>query len=413
MNAFSRQYLAPVQPCVLSAPVKASSIATALVVTPDLPLRQSLCRELGRMRWAVLEAAGGAEALMHLDTQQPAAILIDSWLPDLEAGEFARQLRSLYPAVDLLHLDGTPVGGGPRSSRRPEMLHALREAQSGLGSPAAAAQPLPVAGPIVSRSKPHPGTPLLTASTPRAITSPDPVFALPEMVGDSPAMRELGVLVRLVAPTDASVLIEGETGTGKELVAKAIHRLSDRAGKPFVVVSRTGRIEAANGGTLFLDEIGEMPLALQAKMLRFLECGELQRIGDNDISRVNVRVIAATHQPLERRSEEGSFRVDLYHRLAVFPLDVAALRDRREDLPMLVEAILRRLGESMPRRSITTAAMDLLQRHDFPGNVRELGHVLHRAVILAGSGPEIGPEHIRLRRDRHRQTSGENCLAAA
>ena len=150
---------------------------------------------------------------------------------------------------------------------------------------------------------------------------------LPEMVGASEPMRELARLIRLVAPRSTTVLIEGETGTGKEVVAKAVHRLSERAGKPFAVLncaaipealleaelfghtrgaftgavqSRTGRIEAAHGGTLFLDEIGEMPMALQAKMLRFLECGELQRVGDNETMRVDVRVIAATHQPLEK-----------------------------------------------------------------------------------------------------------------
>src|SRR6201999_1289749 len=154
---------------------------------------------------------------------------------------------------------------------------------------------------------------------------PDTVMMLPEMVGTSEPMRELTRLIRLVAPRSATVLIEGETGTGKEVVAKALHRLSERAGKPFAVLncaaipealleaelfghtrgaftgavqSRTGKIEAAHGGTLFLDEIGEMPLALQAKMLRFLECGELQRVGDNAVSRVDVRVVAAPHQPL-------------------------------------------------------------------------------------------------------------------
>lgn len=176
---------------------------------------------------------------------------------------------------------------------------------------------------------------------------------MPELVGASEPMRELGRLIRLVAPRSTAVLIEGETGTGKEVVAKALHRLSSRSNKPFVVLncaaipeslleaelfghtrgaftgavqSRTGRIEAADGGTLFLDEIGEMPLALQAKMLRFLECGELQRVGDNETVRVDVRVIAATHQPLEQRSEEGSFRLDLIHSSAVLRLR-AALAD--------------------------------------------------------------------------------------
>ncbi len=172
---------------------------------------------------------------------------------------------------------------------------------------------------------------------------------LPEMVGASEPMRELTRLIRLVAPRSTTVLIEGETGTGKEVVARALHRLSERVGKPFAVLncaaipealleaelfghtrgaftgavqSRTGRIEAAHGGTLFLDEIGEMPMALQAKMLRFLECGELQRVGDNETMRVDVRVIAATHQPLEKLATsvgaERTFRLDLFYWLRLW-----------------------------------------------------------------------------------------------
>ena len=245
------------------------------------------------------------------------------------------------------------------------------------------------------------------------------------MIGESASMLELARMIRLVAPRSTSVLIEGETGTGKEVVAQALHRLGSRSTKPFVILncaaipeslleaelfghtrgaftgavqSRTGRIEAAHGGTLFLDEIGEMPLALQAKMLRFLECGELQRVGDNETTRVDVRVIAATHQPLEQRAEERAFRLDLYHRLAVFPLSVPALRERIEDLPKLVDFFLERLAKQMPRKHINPAALRLLSTYSWPGNVRELMHVLERGAILAEDRAEIGPAEIRLRR---------------
>jgi transcriptional regulator with GAF, ATPase, and Fis domain len=218
------------------------------------------------------------------------------------------------------------------------------------------------------------------------------------------------------------VLIEGETGTGKEVVAKAVHRLSARSGKPFVVLncaaipealleaelfghtrgaftgavqSRTGRIEAAHGGTLFLDEIGEMPLALQAKMLRFLESGELQRVGDNEVLRVDVRVVAASHQPLAKRAKEGTFRLDLYHRLAVFPVVVPALRDRMEDLLPLAEYLLARLGEEMPMKRLSEGAAKKLMEHAWPGNVRELAHVLERGTILAEDRREISRQEIR------------------
>jgi transcriptional regulator with GAF, ATPase, and Fis domain len=229
----------------------------------------------------------------------------------------------------------------------------------------------------------------------------------------------------MVAQRSTTVLIEGETGTGKEVVAKALHRLSARVGKPFAVLncaaipealleaelfghtrgaftgavqSRTGRIEAANGGTLFLDEIGEMPLALQAKMLRFLECGELQRVGDNETVRVDVRVIAATHEPLEKRSAEKTFRLDLYHRLAVFPVEVPALRARMDDLELLTEFFLKQMGMEMPRKRLTADGLVRMRGHFWPGNVRELMHVLERGAILAGERPEIGAGEIRFGR---------------
>ncbi len=238
-------------------------------------------------------------------------------------------------------------------------------------------------------------------------------------------MLELARNVRLVAPRTATVLIEGETGTGKEVVAQAVHRLSPRSAKPFVVLncaaipealleaelfghtrgaftgavqSRTGRIEAAHGGTLFLDEIGEMPIGLQAKMLRFLENGELQRVGDNETVRVDVRVIAATHQDLEKRAKEGSFRLDLYHRLAVFPIDIPPLRDRLADIAALSEHFLELMGRTSPRKTLSAAALDKLYQHDWPGNVRELAHILERASILAEDSPGIRAEDIRLRR---------------
>jgi transcriptional regulator with GAF, ATPase, and Fis domain len=156
-----------------------------------------------------------------------------------------------------------------------------------------------------------------------------------------------------------------------------------------------GRIEAAHGGTLFLDEIGEMPLALQAKMLRFLECGELQRVGDNETIHIDVRVIAATHQPLEMRAHERTFRLDLYHRLAVFPLEVPPLRLRTEDIELLANHFLEQMGRDAPRKRLSAECVAKLLTHDWPGNVRELMHVLERAVILAEDRPLLNPAEIR------------------
>jgi DNA-binding NtrC family response regulator len=234
---------------------------------------------------------------------------------------------------------------------------------------------------------------------------------LPELIGNAACMLEVSRRIRLVAPRSTPVLIEGPTGSGKELVAEALHRLSTRSRKPFVAINcaaipealleaelfghtrgaftgavqgRTGRIEAADGGTLFLDEIGEMPLALQSKLLRFVECGELQRVGDNDTVKVDVRIVAATHQALAQQTQTGGFRSDLYYRLAVFLIRTPSLAEHAQDLPLLVEHFMQKMGREAPVKRVDPGAMAKLEAHDWPGNVRELEHVLERGVILAG-----------------------------
>jgi DNA-binding NtrC family response regulator len=445
--------------------METAAMRTVVLASADAGLRQRLRTSLTGLRWQVREASGGAEAMAQLEDSRSEALLVDSWLPDLEVGEFATVIRMLYPSMELLRVDGG-VDGGARSPRRNELLHALREAQNSpvndTAAWAAAPDTVPVSGggagagsrmtarvsSLVrkdigldeSRNRDEEAR-LDSARQALSVLMGRPEVArpavqkevmLPEMVGTSERMRELARLIRLVAPRSTTVLIEGETGTGKEVVARALHRLSERAGKPFAVLncaaipealleaelfghtrgaftgavqSRTGRIEAAHGGTLFLDEIGEMPMALQAKMLRFLECGELQRVGDNETMRVDVRVIAATHQPLEKLASsvgaERTFRLDLYHRLAVFPVEVPALRMRMEDLGLLAEHFMEQMGQEMPRKRLTAEAVAKLYEHSWPGNVRELMHVLERGAILAGDRMEIGIDEIRLRRATH------------
>jgi DNA-binding NtrC family response regulator len=420
-------------------------VCTAIVVSRDEGLRQRLAARLMDMRWQVREASGGAQAMLLLEEYGPEAMLLDNWLADLQVDEFAGQVRLLYPETDLLLLDGVPGAawdgvlppdgqdGTAPSPRRNELLHAIREARESATKPLPAkaadgpAQALAEA-PAMGRSEAYrtvaDGSLTDGSLTPKAAGRRDSV-SLPELVGDSPAMRELVRLMRMVAPRSTTVLIEGETGTGKEVVARALHRLSLRAERPFVVLNcaaipeslleaelfghtrgaftgavkaRMGRIEMAHGGTLLLDEIGEMPLGMQAKMLRFLESGELQRVGDNQMTRVDVRLIAATHQPLEQRSAEGTFRLDLYHRLAVFPIEVPPLRERMEDIAALTEHILERLGMESPHKRLAPAAAARLHGHTWPGNVRELMHVLERGAILAGAHPEIAAADIRYRR---------------
>jgi DNA-binding NtrC family response regulator len=442
--------------------MEAAAMRTVVLASADAGLRQRLRASLTGLRWQVREASGGAEAMAQLEDSRSEALLVDSWLPDLEVGEFATVIRMLYPAMELLRVDGG-ADGGARSPRRNELLHALREAHNAPLNDTAVWATAPDAVPVAAsevgaglRAPTRVFSPVrrefsqeesrikddearldsarqaLSALMGRPEVARPAIqkeVMLPEMVGASEPMRELARLIRLVAPRSTTVLIEGETGTGKEVVARALHRLSERAGKPFAVLncaaipealleaelfghtrgaftgavqSRTGRIEAAHGGTLFLDEIGEMPMALQAKMLRFLECGELQRVGDNETMRVDVRVIAATHQPLEKLASsvgaERTFRLDLYHRLAVFPVEVPALRERMEDLNMLAEHFLEQMGQEMPRKRLAAEAVAKLYEHSWPGNVRELMHVLERGAILAGDRMEIGVDEIRLRR---------------
>lgn len=236
-----------------------------------------------------------------------------------------------------------------------------------------------------------------------------------EMIGKSSALQKIGEQIELVAPTNSTVLITGESGTGKELVAREIHKRSSRSERPLIKVNcaaiphelydseffghtkgsftgairdRVGRFELADGGTLFLDEIGEIPLDLQSKLLRVLQEGELERVGDERTRKVDVRIIAATNRDLKSESEAKRFRSDLYYRLSVFPIELPPLAERVEDIPLLAEHLLtqltRRLGRPTPR--LTLANIRDLQRYNWPGNIRELQHVLERALITAKSG---------------------------
>ncbi len=442
-------------PVALLHPVAHVRPRTALVASADRSFRQRLTEILTGLRWQVREAEGGAEAWSEAEASTPEAIVVDSWLPDLDLSEFLSDFRDRFPQVDVVSTSGATAQESPRGPYRQELLYALRRTQdtdtaawnlapalqAHASAPAAllagswpspapqassdAALPLEAGSPPPLPALPQPAlartVPIRTGPPWSASVDKKPIDRLPELIGNAPCMLEVSRRIRLVAPRMTPVLIEGPTGSGKELVAEGLHRLSSRSRKPFVAINcaaipealleaelfghtrgaftgavqgRVGRIESADGGTLFLDEIGEMPLALQSKLLRFVESSELQRVGDNETVKVDVRIVAATHRPLAEHAQSGAFRADLYYRLAVFLIRTPALCEHAGDLPLLVEHFMNKMGREAPMKRVEQSALSKLTAHDWPGNVRELEHVLERAAILAGDEAVLTAQEI-------------------
>ncbi len=359
---------------------------------------EQLRERLEPLTWEIREARSGAEALEVLhESGGIEVILLDPVLPDLLPTEFCGMVRERYPDIEILTMN-TQTG------------HLL----------VSSAAPTPFASQLADLlygRTPSPALQSLTLETELAKGPPE-TRKLRGMVGESAAMRRIYALVHKVAPRETTVLVTGESGTGKDLVAQEIHMISPRRKSPFVVVncaaipealleaelfgyakgaftgamqSRIGRIHAAQGGTLFLDEIGDMPLALQSKILRFLEQGEVQRLGSNDNLKVDVRVVAATNAPLLKLVKEKLFREDLYYRLNVFPVTLAPLRERDGDVPRLAAVFAERFS---PGVALAPDAIAALERHDWPGNVRELRNVMERASIMLGDSREITAAEI-------------------
>src|ERR1700761_3704877 len=372
-----------------------------LLVSPNSRLRLQLREKLRQPRWNLTEAAGGAEALECLHEMISEILLLDPLLPDLESSEFSTMVREQFPSVRILTVNshtGQLVLGASSltalSAQLTEVLYCAGVAPSNLVSP-------------VQLRRALPGTDGKTGA--RGIRG---------MVGDTPPMQRVYELTNMVARRDTTVLVTGESGTGKDLGAQAIHLISPRQKQPFVVIncaaipeplleaelfgyvkgsftgavqSRIGRIHAAHGGTLFLDEIGDMPLSLQSKILRFLEQGEVQRIGGNDNLKVDVRVVAATNADLLTLVKQRAFREDLYYRLAIFPIKLPPLRERLGDVEKLAASFLARFS---PGATLSAGAVEALCRHTWPGNVRELRNVVERASIFLGAEREILPHHV-------------------
>ncbi len=379
------------------------SDAPRVVVVDDEPtLRRTIARTLAQKGFEVTQLEDGAQALAHLEKNDPDVMLVDLMMPGVSGLEVLKETKARRPDVECVIMTAY--------SRIEDAVTAVR------------------AGAYDFLTKPFPSfdavalTVAKAAERRRLITRTRRLeeeldrssVAGTTLIGSSPPMREVYRLIEGVASASSTVLVLGESGTGKELVARAIHDKSPRKVRPFVAVNcssipdtlieselfghvrgaftsamsaRAGLFEAADKGTLFLDEVGDLSLAAQVKLLRALQEGEIKRVGSNDTKVVDVRVIAATNVDLKRKIESGAFREDLYYRLNVIAIDLPALRDRRDDVPLLAQHFLRkftqRAGKNIARISID--AIEALTAYEWPGNIRQLENAMERAVVLATS----------------------------
>ncbi|HRH82005.1 MAG TPA: sigma-54 dependent transcriptional regulator [Thiobacillaceae bacterium] len=380
------------------------AIDQLLIIEDDRVLNKLLGNELRRMGFAVEGVGNLAAARDYVAHHEPRLILTDARLPDAQLMDFLPTLTADYPVIVL-----TAYGS-------------VQEAVSAMK-----------AGAVQYLSKPI-NLDELELEVKRALRQAalqrEHQFCKERlrrdsqrtMVGDSPAIREVQRLIEAVAASDTTVLIQGESGVGKELVARAIHDQSPRASRNFVALDcctlqeklfeselfghekgaftgadklKTGLIEAANGGTLFLDEIGEIDPVIQAKLLRVLETGQYRRLGGVKDLQANTRIVAATNRDLARHSKEGQFRSDLYYRLSAFTLRIPPLRERLQDVPNLVEHFLAKRGfDRNMEKSVRPEALQRLMDYAYPGNIRELRNLVERAVILSGEAREIRSEHF-------------------
>ncbi|ACU63842.1 sigma-54-dependent transcriptional regulator [Chitinophaga pinensis] len=379
-------------------------MASILIIDDEKSIRKTLSEILSYEGYKVEEAADGAEGFKLFKDKQYDAVLCDIKMPKMDGLEFLEKAREINTDVPIIMVSGhgnidTAVeavkkGAYDYISKPPDLNRLLITLRNAMDK-----------------------TNLVTETK----TLRRKVNKTQEMIGTSAPILKIKETIEKVAPTDARVLVTGENGVGKELVARWLHELSNRASGPIVEVNcaaipselieselfghekgsftsavkqRIGKFEQANGGTLFLDEIGDMSLSAQAKVLRALQEGKITRVGgDKEIS-VDVRVVAATNKDLLKEVEDKNFRLDLYHRLSVILIHVPSLNDRREDIPALVEHFLDSACQEygMARKSIDKEAMKALQQHNWSGNIRELGNVVARLVIL--SGKTITPEDV-------------------
>jgi two-component system nitrogen regulation response regulator NtrX len=365
-----------------------------LIIDDEANIRRMVGSLLKSEGFEVAEAANGNAGLLAIPDERPDLILLDLMMPPGPDGlATLERIRTSDTDIPVIMMSG-----------KAQLSDAVRAVQMGafqfLEKPLAPESLL-----VAVRSA---ETLVRTQAENRSLRAQ--LGPEPDLIGSSPQMVHVREQIAQVAPTEARVLILGESGTGKELVANAIHRMGARAAGPFVSVNcaaiprdlvesemfghergaftgatdrRTGRFELADGGTLFLDEVGDLQLEAQAKLLRVLESGEIQRIGAERSKRVDIRVLAATNRRLEDAVTTGHFREDLYFRLNVFPIVIPPLRERMGDLPALVQHLAARLRPRNPPR-FTAEAVTALARHTWPGNVRELANIVERLTIIGG-----------------------------
>jgi two-component system nitrogen regulation response regulator NtrX len=381
-------------------------MSSVLIVDDEPNIRRMLASLLRAEGFRVREAGSGKGALAEVMAEEPDAVLMDLYMADETGLDALPWLKEAAPDLPVVMMSGKASLSDAVKATKLGAYHFIEKPLT----PEAVLLTLRTA--IELRQ---------TRELNRALR--EELGEDREMVGRSPAMEGVRGLIGRVAPTDARVLITGESGTGKEVVASAIHRMSPRAAGPLIRVNcaaiprdlveselfghergaftgaterRRGRFELASGGTLFLDEIGDLSAEAQAKVLRALEGGEIERVGGSETIPVDVRILAATNKELRAEVAGGRFREDLFFRLNVIPLHLPPLRERAGDVPLLVDHFLARYrvktGLKPPR--ITPAAMEALSRHSWPGNIRELANILERLAILH-AGAEVGAAELR------------------
>jgi len=380
---------------------------TILIVDDEESICQTLEGILTDEGYEVVSAGSGEDALRIVEEEMPSLVLLDIWLPGVDGIEVLKAVKAVHPQIPVVMMSGH---GTIETAVKATKLGAFDFIE----------KPLSLEKVILSVNHALE----LARLEEENLLLKQKVSHEYELTGTSGPIQELKEMIGIVAPTNAWILVMGENGTGKELVARSIHRQSRRSQKPFIEVNcaaipedlieselfghergaftgatakKRGKFDLANEGTIFLDEVADMSLKAQAKVLRILQEKKFERVGGNRLIPTDVRVLAATNKDLEKEMEAGRFRQDLFYRLNVIPLRIPPLRDRKEDIPLLIDRFIKDFAfkEGEPEKRVTDEVMTILTAHNWPGNVRELKNIIERLVIMTPapviSRCDIGP----------------------